>query len=327
MLFENEMLNNIRSKNLSDVLQTLRTNGECTLARLTENVDGGLTTVKKCIAQAIEYGMVLEGETAQSTGGRKAKQYLINEQYQYFLFIIVDNNDFLIRLYDFALNCVENKKVAFDMNTFFSSLCRKIDAYVGKYKVGTIAVSLPCVINNGVIVDWFYNPTMKSFNIENALNEKYDMNIVVKNDMKLTALGISRRSDIRSKNVVVMQFGHNGIGMASLVNGHLLEGCNGFAGEVGYITDFSKNIASISYPAKLLRNAIVFLNPETVVFYKSQRQNSFDRIYQAAIRGLPSYALPKYCVRDDYIDDIVVGLAYLINKNSYYKRKEDAENE
>ena len=76
-----------------------------------------------------------------------------------------------------------------------------------------------------------------------------------------------------------------------------------------------------------MRNAIVFLNPETVVFYKSQRQNSFDRIYQAAIKGLPSYALPKYCVRDDYIDDIVVGLAYLINKNSYYKRKEDAENE
>lgn len=326
-MFENEMLSNIRNKNLSDVLQTLRTNGECTLARLTENVDGGLTTVKKCIAQAIEYGMVLEGEEAKSTGGRKARQYLINEKYQYFLLIIVDNNDFVIRLYDFALNCVENKRVAFDMNTFFPSLCRKIDAYVGKYRVGTLGLSLPCTLNGGVIVDWFYNKSMIGFKIEKALREKYDLNIVVKNDMKLTALGISRQSNIKSKNVVVMQFGHNGLGMASLVNGHLLEGQNGFAGEVGYITDFKKNITSISYPAKILRNAIVFLNPETVVFYTSTRQNSFDKIYQAAINGLPAYALPKYCVRKDYIEDIIVGLAYIINKNNYYKRKEDTNNE
>lgn len=90
--------------------------------------------------------------------------------------------------------------------------------------------------------------------------------------MKLTALGILNTDEINSKNIVTMQFGHNGVGMAGIVNGHLIEGNTGFAGEVGYINDLRKNIMGVSYPAKIVRNAIVFFNPEIIVFYKSKRQ-------------------------------------------------------
>lgn len=106
MLLEQDTLKNIRNKNLSDILQVLRNKGACSLSELTENTDGGLTTVKKCVLQAIDYGMIIEGDVADSTGGRKAKQYLINDKYQYFLFIIVDNNDLMIKIYNFKFECV-----------------------------------------------------------------------------------------------------------------------------------------------------------------------------------------------------------------------------
>ena len=65
------------------------------MAELAKNTNGGLTTVKKCIFQTMEYGMIIEGDTADSTGEKKAKQYLINEKYQYFLimaliFVLLD---------------------------------------------------------------------------------------------------------------------------------------------------------------------------------------------------------------------------------------------
>ena len=88
-MIEQDTLKNIRNKNLSDILQVLRNKGTCSLSELSQNTDGGLTTVKKCVAQAIDYGMAIEGNIAESTGGRKARQYLINREYQYYFIAIV----------------------------------------------------------------------------------------------------------------------------------------------------------------------------------------------------------------------------------------------
>lgn len=321
-MIEQDTLKNIRNKNLSDILQVLRNKGTCSLSELSQNTDGGLTTVKKCVAQAIDYGMAIEGNIAKSTGGRKARQYLINREYQYYFIAIVDNNNLIIKVFDFAINCVEDYQKSFEMNLFFSALNEEIEKQARKYTIGTIGVSLPCIVKNGVVLDWYYNPEMVGFDIKNKLEEKYKANVVVQNDMKLTALGILNTDEINSKNIVTMQFGHNGVGMAGIVNGHLIEGNTGFAGEVGYINDLRKNIMGVSYPAKIVRNAIVFLNPEIIVFYKSKRQNDFMRIFDIATNGLPVYAIPEFKVSEDYIEDIISGIALLINKYGYFKKRE-----
>lgn len=320
-MIEQDTLKNIRNKNLSDILQVLRNKGTCSLSELSQNTDGGLTTVKKCVAQAIDYGMAIEGNIAESTGGRKARQYLINREYQYYFIAIVDNNNLIIKVFDFAINCVEDYQKSFEMNLFFSALNEEIEKQVRKYTIGTIGVSLPCIVKNGVVLDWYYNPEMVGFDIKNKLEEKYKANVVVQNDMKLTALGVFNTDEINSKNIVTMQFGHNGVGMAGIVNGHLIEGSTGFAGEVGYINDLRKNIMGVSYPAKIVRNAIVFLNPEIIVFYKSKRQNDFMRIFDIATNGLPVYAIPEFKVSEDYIEDIISGIALLINKYGYFKKR------
>lgn len=321
-MIEQDTLKNIRNKNLSDILQVLRNKGTCSLSELSQNTDGGLTTVKKCVAQAIDYGMAIEGNIAESTGGRKARQYLINREYQYYFIAIVDNNNLIIKVFDFAINCVEDYQKSFEMNLFFSALNEEIEKQARKYAIGTIGVSLPCIVKNGVVLDWYYNPEMVGFDIKNKLEEKYKANVVVQNDMKLTALGVFNTDEINSKNIVTMQFGHNGVGMAGIVNGHLIEGSTGFAGEVGYINDLRKNIMGVSYPAKIVRNAIVFLNPEIIVFYKSKRQNDFMRIFDIATNGLPVYAIPEFKVSEDYIEDIISGIALLINKYGYFKKRE-----
>lgn len=321
-MIEQDTLKNIRNKNLSDILQVLRNKGTCSLSELSQNTDGGLTTVKKCVAQAIDYGMAIEGNIAESTGGRKARQYLINREYQYYFIAIVDNNNLIIKVFDFAINCVEDYQKSFEMNLFFSALNEEIEKQARKYTIGTIGVSLPCIVKNGVVLDWYYNPEMVGFDIKNKLEEKYKANVVVQNDMKLTALGVFNTDEINAKNIVTMQFGHNGVGMAGIVNGHLIEGSTGFAGEVGYINDLRKNIMGVSYPAKIVRNAIVFFNPEIIVFYKSKRQNDFMQIFDIATNGLPVYAIPEFKVSEDYIEDIISGIALLINKYGYFKKRE-----
>lgn len=323
ILVEQDTLKNIRNKNLSDILQVLRDKGVCSLSELTENTDGGLTTVKKCVFQAMDYGMIIEGDIADSTGGRKAKQYLINEQYQYFLFLVIDNNDLIFKINNFKFECVESYSAHFEMSEFFGTVCRNIDKIISKYDLGTICLSMPCVVKDGVLLDWYYNPKLNGFDLKSALESKYKLNTIIQNDMKLTVIGESTEDRQNTKNIVTMQFGHNGIGVGEMANGHLLEGSAGFAGEVGFINDLRKNIMSISYPAKIVRNAIVFLNPEVIVFYKSDRQNQFKEIFDKAVAGLPYYAVPRFEISNDYDNSIIAGLIFLINKYGYFKKAEE----
>lgn len=323
VLVEQDILKNIRNKNLSDILQVLRNKGASTLAELTENTDGGLTTVKKCVFQAMDLGMIIEGDIADSTGGRKAKQYLINEKYQYFLFLIVDNNDLIFKIQNFKFEYVENYAVHFNMNEFFETICKNINKIKNKYDIRTLCLSMPCVVKDGIILDWYYNPNMNGFDLKKALENIYRFNTIIQNDMKLTVIGESTENRQNTKNIVTMQFGHNGIGVGEMANGHLLEGNVGFAGEVGFINDLRKNIMGISYPAKIVRNAIVFLNPEVIVFYKSDRQNQFKEIFDKAVAGLPYYAVPRFEVSDDYDNSIISGLISLINKYGFFKKAEE----
>ena len=322
-LFEQDALKNIRNKNLSDTLQVLRNKGASTLSELTENTNGGLTTVKKCVFQAMEYGMIIEGNNAESTGGRKAKQYLLNEKYQYFLFLIIDNNDLIIEIRNFRFKCVENYSVYFNMDDFFKVICKNISKKINEYNIGTLCLSMPCVVKNGVILDWYYNPNLNGFDLKSALENRYKLNIIVQNDMKLTVIGESTESRQNAKNIVTIQFGHNGIGVGEMANGHLLEGNTGFAGEVGFTNDLRKNIMSISYPSKIVRNAIIFLNPEVIVFYKSDRQNQFKEIFDKAVAGLPYYAVPRFEISSDYNNSIITGLISLINKYGFFKKAEE----
>lgn len=319
-LLEQNTLKDIRKKNLSDILQVLRNSGSCSLAQLTQQTDGGLTTVKKCVLQAMELGMVCEGDTADSTGGRKAKLYYINEGYQYFLFIIVDNNNLICRICDFGFNTVEEFNIHFQFNDFLNSIYFVIDRAADKYDVGTVCLALPCVLNDGVIMDWFYYPDAVGLNIRDRIEEKYALNVIVQNDMKLTAIGECVKNSNRIGNIATVQFGHNGIGVGETVNGNVLAGSTGFAGEVGYIEDLRKNIMGISFPAKIVRNIIIFLNPELIVFYKSQRQNQFEKIFDTAVKNLPSYAVPEFKVSDDYFSSIRSGFISLINRFGYFKK-------
>ena len=95
-------LENIRIRNFSEILEVMRRLGPCSLSQITEQMNVGLTTVKKCVEEGIQDGMILPGETADSTGGRKAQQYRINPAYQYYLMIVTDDNDFIIKVYDSA---------------------------------------------------------------------------------------------------------------------------------------------------------------------------------------------------------------------------------
>lgn len=153
----------------------------------------------------------MRGDIGASTGGRKAQRYILNKDYQYFLFLIVDNNALLCCVYDFKYNLCEKYSVHFQMENYMNSVCKVIDQTIEKYNLGTICLSVPCIMKDGIILDWYYNRQMEGVNIRKTLEEKYHLNVIVQNDMNLTVVGESAKHRQNVKDIVTVQFGHNGI--------------------------------------------------------------------------------------------------------------------
>ncbi len=318
---DQKVLEQIRIRNFARLLKVMRELGTCSLSQITEQMSIGLTTVKKCIEEGLSCGMILPGETAESTGGRKAQQFLLNAGYQYELMILIDNNNLVCRVYDFNRRCLEKSQVRFEMPLFWQRLCEEITVYTARYAVGTICLAMPCVIKDGRVTDWYYNPMMQGFEIGLELQKRFCTHVIVQNDMKLAVRGAAAHPGEKGvKNLVVAQFGHNGVGVGEMVNGQVLEGAAGFAGEVGHTQDRRKNIMGVAYPAKIIRNVIICINPEKIVFYRSERQNRFPQIFEASVKGLPEAAVPQYTVSDAYAEDILTGMFCLVDQNGYFKK-------
>lgn len=319
---EQNTLTQIRNKNLSDVLETLRQKGDSSLAQLAEHNSGGLTTVKKCVQQAMEYGMICEAGEADSTGGRKAMKYTICPDYQHFLVVIVDNGKLLSTLYNFNYEKIYTKELPFGMPDFMNAVYKIISYAKEKYPLGTVCLAMPCVVKDGTIIDWYYNPSFTGRNIKKEIENKFSINVIVQNEMNLTVLGESRIRN-NSSNIVTAQFSHNGIGVGEMANGHVLEGSSGFAGEVGYMGLNRKDITETAHLGRIIRNVIICINPEIVVFYQVEKPKRLQKIFNEAVKGLPDYAVPKFIVSDDYTRGITAGFHTLVNKYAFFKKTEE----
>lgn len=319
-MFDKNTLSQIRNNNLSDIIEALRQNNGLSLAQLVEQGSSGLTTVKKCVQQALEYGMIYEAGEADSTGGRKAMKYALCPDYQYFLILIVDNGNLSTTLYDFKFEKVYAQDIPFTMGNFLECVYTSVAFAYEKYNLGTVCLSMPCVVKDGVIIDWYYNPSLVGLNIKEEIEKRCKVNVIIQNNMNLTVLGESRtRNNVQ--NIVTAQFSHNGIGVGEMANGHMLEGSFGFAGEIGYMNIIRKDISENVYHGKLLRNVIICINPEIVVLYQMKNPKRLNKIINEATKGLPDYAIPKFEITDNYIDAITAGFKTLIDKYAMFVKR------
>ncbi len=67
------------------------------------------------------------------------------------------------------------------------------------------------------------------------LSQRLGIDVVIDNDVNLAALGESRRGCARDNDNFVFLSVGNGVGLGSIVNGELLRGSRGAAGEIGYL--------------------------------------------------------------------------------------------
>jgi glucokinase len=129
-----------------------------------------------------------------------------------------------------------------------------------------VVIGVAGIVKDG-IVSYAINLNLRDYDLADILESRLGIKVIILNDVNLQAIGES--SNYSSLFLVTIG---TGIGAALMINGHLVEGYNGWAGEIGHIYLDSKTPEENASAKGLVKTAQNYL--------KSNNDNSSLRNFE-----------------------------------------------
>lgn len=237
----------IKKINTNAILNVIRINGMVSRAEIAKILKLNPATVSSNVVDLLELGLIRERGSGDSSGGRKPIMLELDYDNVYVIGVHTELTHANIGIVDLKGTIIDKKVYPYgdiigdDGQAILRSVIEGIDdtfkkTSVDKEKIIGIGVGLHGLVDSAagesVFAPKFHWHHLK---IGDMLAEKYDMPIMVDNDVRVMALGekwFGRAQ--QSENFILINVGE-GIGGALFINGKLYSGKAFGAGEVGHI--------------------------------------------------------------------------------------------
>ncbi|MCF7928774.1 MAG: ROK family transcriptional regulator [Spirochaetales bacterium] len=241
--------------NISIVFNFLRDVGVSYRAEIARQLKLSLPAVSRAVEKLIEQGYVVEGEKISTETGKKAVSVKINLQKGAVLgvdmltervrFALFDLNGNLIDSYSGG-SLSESKNITADLirdiKTFLAE--RKKNGGGKNSKIQSIAIGVPAVVdvNTQTITNAYLYNGLEHADLKEELAKKFDTSVYVENIVKMAALGEYNYGQGEGyENIIFIEIG-NGIGAGIIIDGEILRGASGAAGEIGFTLVGEENL-------------------------------------------------------------------------------------
>lgn len=235
----------MRAINRSSILDTIRCIGPISRAKIASELRISIPTVSRIVDALIAEGWLCEIDEKESSGGRKRGLIQFNGSEHHIIGIDMGGTKIfgaLVNLhgeiiqelyYDHKQTQAEESVQVVDQmidELLFAASGRDIN-------VRGIGIGVPGITDpaNGAVsfapaLDW------RDFPLKHRIEKRYQLPVVVENDVNLATLGEVWFSADGSdkKNIVLIALG-TGIGAGIVINGDIYSGVHHMAGEIGYL--------------------------------------------------------------------------------------------
>lgn len=244
-----------------------------TLARQTGLSPGTCRTI---LLEMLKQGEVTEEKSGKNSDGRPARYFRYNPDYALMALLGFSYEDgrrylrfSLADLTGAVRHHEEEILPAITLNTVCSFLKKRL---AGRHNIRVLVVSYPGVVHhNGTIGNWGDIDELFGVELQRILQEQFALPVAIDNDINLAAVGYSGGTG----NLAYIGFPEKHLpGCGLIVDGHLLRGTRGFAGEIIYIQNRTweeqKNIISKPHGIAemllpVLRAVTALLDPEFII--------------------------------------------------------------
>ncbi|WP_408010215.1 ROK family protein [Pseudalkalibacillus sp. A8] len=234
----------IQELNRFIILDTIRKKGPISRSDIAKFNKLSPTTVTSAVSELIRDGLVQEGGTGESKGGRKPILVRFVPDRHFIIAVSITNSN--ITIAEMNLDAKVSRKETYPVGTLKGSqlvehIITSLETFLLYYLdlIPCIGISIitPGIVDpaNGVIR---YNPKLdlKDVPLKDIVHEKFHLKTIVDNDSNALVLAEKNFGDYKDhKNLIYITVGE-GLGAGIYVNGSIFRGFHGGAGEFGHIS-------------------------------------------------------------------------------------------
>lgn len=322
----------IKEVNLGLLKDALAQMGQATRVELARRTGISQPTVNVLIKEMTEQGEVLNLGSADSTGGRKAAVYTLNQKHYHILSVVVRKEELEYCIFDLQLQKETREKKAIDTNGSYTGQLAGFLQEILKDvpDVRAVCVGVPgAVSKQGEVFAIPQIPEWEHFGLQAYLEKVCSRKVMVRNDINAVAMGYlagermngpyaGEDGKLPVQNLVYLHVEGTGLGAGIIIDGRLYSGSNSFAGEAGYMQIGCENLENQLTGAdtakreiilaKVLVNLICILNPEKIVLGGEITEKMTQHIKEQCCQWLPDGVVPAFALIPDSMEQYFMGL-------------------
>lgn len=231
----------VKKMNTELIKAVLKANPGSTKADIASATNLSQATCNTILNELVMTGEVLELDTDYTSGGRPAKRFRYNGDYAYNICLYI-NCECRKPVISYAVinmlgEIKEEDKIA-KKSVDYNTLEELTEKLIEKYQhVEALGIGIPGVVINRSIIDICDVDSLTGFPLAEKLQSRFGINVLLENDMNLTALGFYHGQNYEEDtSVAVLNFlKGNCPGSGIIIDGHIVTGHTNFAGEISYL--------------------------------------------------------------------------------------------
>lgn len=228
-----------KRKSYVKILSFLYESGADSISKLSENLNASVPSITALVTDLVSQGWLSEQGATKTKSGRRPIFYDLNPKKKITLVVdvnIYDTNLCLVDLHN-HISQKEHFKISIDDPEYFLILQEKITAFLGnKQKPWAIGISAPGLIEDGTGINYSHpNINYNDKSLGANLTENFKLPVFCLNDTRAALLGEHHFGLAKNKKNVLLVNLDWGIGLGILLNGNIVKGSKGIAGEIGHV--------------------------------------------------------------------------------------------
>jgi glucokinase-like ROK family protein len=235
----------IMNMNRTLIVQYLQRNGICTRAKLSKDIGLTQASISKITASLLEHGVIQETGFFAGEKGRRSVGITLNSNLGRVIGVKLSRRTFSVGIFDFSGDLSEGHTESFSSDKHIAEILNSIKdvirSYLRKYNdiicIG-IAVPGPFQQDEGRILMMTEMQDWESVSLKAEFKDFCDIPIIIRHDANSGALAewwFASQIKMRTGTLIYFLVGE-GVGAGIIINGNILTGDQGVAGEIGHIS-------------------------------------------------------------------------------------------
>ena len=318
----------VKEQNKQRLRKLLRDMGWCEKSQLARASGLSFPTVSSLLKELMEQKEVISEQNGISSGGRPAVSYKLNPSYRYAACSILECGKLSILIYDYDLRPVAGQELSgFHWVEKKGYTAAHLEMELGeeitlsefgnifleikeKYSpLCQIAIGIPGVIQGGVITFLPIYPRLEKQDMKKYLEEVSGAEVFLENDVNSMSLA---EKEEHPDMIHIMIMGKC-IGSAILLNGQLVRGAHGGAGELEMI--YREREPSVEHLVNLIRIIQSILDLPVIIFSGEDAKEKLLMEVRKRLPGeLPEERIPQILSKENYMELYKKGLEGMIRE-------------